>query len=119
MELLFVYNANSSVSRKLFDAIRKSVSPSTYKCKLCLLTHHNFGAYQAWKEFVETSKVPIRIFHKDEFFREFVKEIEFPTVMSYDNSSLNCILGREELSSINDLNELFVLLKEKVPELER
>ena len=119
MELFFIYNANSTTTGRLFGAIHKIVSPSTYDCELCILSHHYFGARKIWTEFVESARVPVRIYYKDQFKQKFEEEIEFPAVMSYDNSSLNCILGRKELSSINDLNELFVLLREKVPELEK
>lgn len=117
MELIFVYNAKSTIAHRLFVALHKSISPSTYNCDLCSLTHGNIGATKAWEDFYSRSGIPIRLFYKDQFQKYFQKEIEYPAVMTYEYSALNCILGPKELSSINDLNELFVLLLEKVPEL--
>ncbi len=37
--LLFVYNADSGLVAGLFDSAHKLLSPSTYQCQLCTLTH--------------------------------------------------------------------------------
>ncbi len=42
MDLIFVYNADSGKLNVLFDVGHKIVSPGTYKCDLCTLTHGTF-----------------------------------------------------------------------------
>jgi hypothetical protein len=39
MKLLFVYNADSGLAAALFDSAHKLLSPQTYACNLCALTH--------------------------------------------------------------------------------
>lgn len=39
MELLFVYNADSSLFAQAKDYLHKTVSPDTYQCRLCQLTY--------------------------------------------------------------------------------
>lgn len=117
MELFFVYNANSNLTIKFFDAVHKIVSPSTYDCELCELTHYSLGARKAWKEFVGKSKIPIQVWYKDRFVQKFEKEYEFPVVLIYDNSGFTCILDKIQLESINGLDELFVLLNKKTSQI--
>jgi len=46
--LIFVYNAASDIWSKSLDAAHKIISPSTYACNLCSLTHGNFSEKQVW-----------------------------------------------------------------------
>lgn len=114
MELIFVYNANGNVSDRMIGAIHKVIQPKSYACDLCKLTHSNLGARKEWKTFLETSSLPIRILYKDAFESEFSEKIEPPTILSYENSRLTCILDKKELGSLNDLEELFVVIKERL-----
>ncbi|NJM95354.1 MAG: GTPase, partial [Acaryochloridaceae cyanobacterium CSU_5_19] len=40
--LIFVYNANSGGINTALDIAHKLLSPSTYRCNLCRLTHDTF-----------------------------------------------------------------------------
>lgn len=115
MELLLVYNAKSNFGHKVFDGIHKIVSPSTYKCELCSLTHHQFGERKSWEQFRKNVSFPIRVLYKNEFLEEFGQNFEFPVVFINDKSALTCILDKKELAAINDLEEFFVELKKRLP----
>ena len=65
--LLFVYNAKSDIINSTFDFAHKIISPKTYGCNLCKLTHGNFGEKKSWKEFKEQNKNKLEFYHKDEF----------------------------------------------------
>lgn len=115
MELVLVYNANKKVGDQMVDYLHKVFSPSTYDCKLCSLTHHNLGARRAWKEFIESSDLPMQFLYKDQFKAKYQEDFDFPVVLSYDKSGFTRILGKKELESLNDLEEFLVLLKERLP----
>ena len=40
MELIFIYNAQKGRLNSLIDYIHKTVSPGTYSCNLCAITHN-------------------------------------------------------------------------------
>ena len=44
-KLLFVYNVNSGKLNILFGIVHKIISPSTYTCELCSLTHGVFSEH--------------------------------------------------------------------------
>ncbi len=116
MELIFVYNANSGRANKMWDAVHKMVSPTTYDCELCTLTHHSFGAHSKWQSFLKEAKVSVKVYYKDQFERTFDSKMEFPAVLFYENSVVRTILDKKELKHINELEDLLVLLEQKLSE---
>lgn len=117
MEIFFVYNAKKGFGNKLMDGMHKVVSPSTYACDLCAVTYHAVGKRKAWKDFLKNMPIPVRFYYTNSIPSEFDKNFEYPAVLRYENSSVSCILDKQDFAAINDLNEFIVLLKEKVPEL--
>lgn len=53
MELIFVYNADSSHLDKIKDLVYKSISPKTYGCRLCSLTFGALNEKQPWSKFIK------------------------------------------------------------------
>jgi len=41
--IVFIYNAHSDIWNKYIDFAHKIISPSTYACDLCSLTHGNYS----------------------------------------------------------------------------
>lgn len=119
MELILVYNANSGVANKLWDAMHKAVSPSTYACELCSLTHHSVGARSQWKSFLKEKKIPTKVMYKDQFEAIYQKSFEFPAVFLYDKSNFTCILDKKAMSELNELEDFLVLLKSRLPETDK
>jgi len=119
MELFFVYNARKGVGNMLMDGLHKVASPSTYACDLCSITYGAVAKKKRWKEFLSDAKFPVRFYYKNTIPEEFNKEWDYPVVLRYENSSVTCILDRQDFAAINDLNEFIVLLNEKVPELSK
>jgi hypothetical protein len=78
--LLFVYNADSGVFNLLAAIGHKLLSPSTYKCNLCALTHDTFGAKKEWRKFLESLPFPVEFLHADEFRFRYGREDTFPAI---------------------------------------
>ena len=55
--LLFVYNAKSGIANILIDISYKLLSPETYSCNLCAITHNTFTENKTWKKYRLTSNI--------------------------------------------------------------
>src|SRR3546814_7322004 len=51
-QLIMVYNADGDKVSVLLNMAHKIVSPSTYECSLCSITHGAFTMRARWKEFL-------------------------------------------------------------------
>jgi hypothetical protein len=65
--LLFVYNADSGLFNTLADIGHKLLSPATYRCRLCTLTHGYFRERHEWRELAASLEAECRFLHRDEF----------------------------------------------------
>ena len=105
-ELIFVYNAKSDFINSAFDFAHKIISPKTYNCSLCKLTHGNFGENSIWKEFRENSDVEMTFLHKDEFEETYSKRDGYPIIYHKKEDDLIVFISTEELSRINEIESL-------------
>ena len=110
MELVFVYNAESGKLSALLDLGHKMVSPESYKCNLCSLTHGNFTEQKEWKRFKESTSLNLIFLHKDEFEREYGKRFSYPIVLKRDKE-LEVFISTEELNEIGSPTQLIELVQ--------
>lgn len=109
MKLLFVYNANSGKLNTLLDAGHKLLSPSTYQCSLCTLTHNVFSENKTWKNFRNKTNFEMEFYHKDEFEAKFsLKNLIYPIILKQENNTLSTVLIAEV---INEISSIEVLIK--------
>lgn len=73
-KLIFVYNADGGVFNLLSDVAHKILSPETYSCNLCSITHTNFGMKKEWKQYLESLGNLLEFLHADEFRTEYKRE---------------------------------------------
>ncbi|MDZ4784775.1 MAG: hypothetical protein SGJ02_01735 [bacterium] len=108
MELIFVYNADSSTFAKLTDAVHKVVSPQTYSCNLCALTYGAFSMRDEWKKFIENLPLKAKFLHKDEFLKSFPKQEkeDFPCIFIKDNEDMKLLITSEEINRQKNLDDL-------------
>ncbi|MFQ3336647.1 MAG: hypothetical protein ACI95T_000965 [Flavobacteriales bacterium] len=111
-KLLFVYNAKSDILNSTFDFAHKIISPNTYNCSLCKLTHGNFREKKEWIEFKENSKHELEFLHIDEFERLHPRN-SYPTVLEFSEEKLKTILSTDDLNEINSTEELIDSLNNK------
>lgn len=112
--LLFIYNAKSDGISKAFDFAHKIISPKTYNCDLCSLTHGNFGEKKEWTAFIKTSGVNMEFYHKDEFEKQFKTTFSYPTVLVNHNNELKEIITSNELAVFNTTEELINSINTKL-----
>lgn len=119
--LLFVYSARSGTLNALLDGVHKIVSPSTYSCKLCTLTHGAFQEREMWKAFRQSTALNMEFCHLDEFLQNYTAERndqwEFPVILSKTETGLNVFLSKEELGTLNTEAALIQAIKAKLKTL--
>ena len=106
MNLLFVYNAKSDGVNKLIDFAHKIISPSTYSCDLCTLTHHDFGARSEWKSFLNNPEYSVQVYYNNEFENKFTKSFDYPVILKKEADDFEIMLDRDEIAGIEDLPDL-------------
>jgi hypothetical protein len=114
--LTFVYNVNGDVLNVSIDYLHKFLSPSTYECNLCLLTHHNFGEKNEWKNFLRELDMPTRFMYKDEFVKTYpaLKHVALPAIFLQKETIPELIVTSEELKSYSSLDTFTRALKNKL-----
>lgn len=114
-ELIFVYNAASGWGNLLLDGAHKILKPDTYSCDLCQLTHGAFRERGVWKDFRQSSQVPMQFLYKDEFLKDYASKFRhthtFPVILGRTGSGLELVVSSEELQDLETAVELIRLLK--------
>jgi len=110
MKLIFVYNADSGVINVIKDIGHKLMSPETYDCFLCSLTHGTFREDPTWKSFRESSSIEMEFLHRDEFEQKYGMKHDYPVILKND-SQAEVVLSREQLSQLNSVDDLILSIK--------
>ncbi len=111
--LILVYHADSGGWQALWDSTHKLLSPATYACSLCALTHGLCGEVGAWKSFRRRHPGVVTVMHRDEFRSGFPEcAIRTPCVMQVaDGSDLMEVLGTQSIAACIDVDGLIVQLE--------
>ena len=118
MELIFVYNAESGVFNKAIDFAHKIVSPKTYKCSLCSITHGNFSVHDKWADFIISLKLPVKFFCKNDFEAAYPNTSgSYPVAYLANGKNMVKLLNASEIGEVNksgNLSELINLVELKL-----
>ena len=115
MKLIFVYSADSGLFNTVSDIAHKVLSPKTYSCNLCALTHGHFKIKQDWVEFLEQVDTEMEFLHRDEFLKKFkLGDAELPAIFVEENGEILVWLDRAEINQIETLDDLKITIKRKI-----
>jgi hypothetical protein len=113
--LIFVYNADSGFVNTLLDIGHKVVSPQTYSCNLCAITHSTFSMRDEWKNFVVGLGVPVEFLHRDELEKQYgLRAPELPAIFRKTDGALETWIGREEINRCHSLTDLERLINSRL-----
>ncbi len=113
--LIFVYNADSGFVNTLLDIGHKIVSPQTYSCNLCAITHSTFSMRDEWKNFVAGLGVSVEFLHRDELEKQYgMRDVGLPAVFRKNNGALEAWVSREEINRCRSLGDLEQLIKTRL-----
>jgi len=114
--LVFVYNADRGFFNMMADISHKVLSPSTYPCNLCALTHGAFSMRKEWRDFLAKIKPPLTFLHRDEFRKEFKLEDELPAIYIKDlrTEELRPFIDATTLKTLTGLEDLKHMISDKL-----
>ena len=113
-KIIFVYNATSGKVNGLLDIAHKLISPKTYQCSLCAITHDTFSENEQWKQFRETTKLSLEFLHSDEFESNYKSiDTKYPVILLHENQKLTEWISKNDIEKIETTKELIELIKEK------
>ncbi len=137
-KLIFVYNANSGTVNALLDSAHKIVSPSTYQCSLCDLTHDAWKEKEEWVRFREsltnekfmpcstryesvitTNQVQeLEFLHKDEFEKQYrskwLAKYDYPVILQVNTAELEIFMSNKELQQFSTTDRLIESITTKL-----
>ena len=114
--LVFVYNANSGVFNALADLVHKTVSPSTYPCKLCDITYGVTGMRRAWASFIKQADFKSEFTYRDLLPTQYpqIQVSELPAVFLLGDSTSQEVISAEEFITLEDIPSLMSHLESKI-----
>lgn len=113
--LVFVYNADSGLVNTLLDIGHKIVSPQTYACNLCAITHSTFSMRDEWKNFVAGLGAPVEFLHRDELAqRHGLRDVKLPAIFLKADDGLEEWITSGEINRCRSLDELKRLVEQKL-----
>ena len=118
-KLVFVYNADSGFFNLLADMAHKIVSPETYDCQLCMLTHGNLGMREQWKEYLESIDAELEFLHRDEFLKSYGQhDAVLPALFLVRKGEAELFMSEEEINSCESLDVLIEKLDNRLTGLD-
>jgi hypothetical protein len=115
-KLVFVYAGDSGALNALFHVAHKIVSPSTYPCGLCALTHGIVAERSEWREFIRAQSLPAEFLHRDELRRRHPDATDaLPAVFLEGASGLQPLLAAEEIRKCKTTAELIEAIRARLP----
>jgi hypothetical protein len=114
-QLLFVYNADTGLFNTVTDIAHKLLSPSTYSCNLCALTHGSFSVREEWVDFLKTLDADCEFLHRDEFTNAYpAHEAPLPAVFAKTAGGLTMLIDASGLRACGSLAELKQLITDSL-----
>lgn len=114
--IMMVYNADAGVFNAMSDAFHKAVSPDTYQCSLCVVTHGIVSMRFQWRTFLGSLPLKKKFCHRDDFADDFPGvHVALPAILlDVADSKPKVLVSQEELSSIDDLSKLIMLTEQRL-----
>lgn len=115
-ELIFVYNADSSLLAQAKDYVHKAVSPDTYECNLCQITYGGLGMKGEWKDFVKQLPYKVKFLHKDELTKQYpdLVGMKLPAVFKKQGEDISLLISAEEINQQKTVENLKALMQSKM-----
>jgi len=114
-KVIFVYNADSGLFNLLSDMAHKVISPDTYNCQLCRLTHGHFGMRDQWHDYLQTLDSEIEFLHRDEFIKKYPEhDAELPALFICRENVIELLVAASTISSCSTMEMLIQQVNEKI-----
>jgi hypothetical protein len=115
--LIFVYNADGGLFNTATDIAHKILSPDTYSCDLCALTHGYFSVRKNWVSFLDTLPLECDFLHRDEFRGKYTDQLdELPAVFLIKDERLELLLSAQDIKQCETLDQLKQQITQNLPQ---
>ena len=116
-KLVFVYNADSGLFNTVTDIAHKIMSPKTYSCHLCSLTHGYFKVRDTWVTFLQSIDAECEFLHRDELFEKYaIADADLPQIYKNRNGKLEPWISRDDIERFSHVDELMTFIQQKLAE---
>lgn len=110
-KLVFVYNADSGLFSTVTDIAHKILSPATYSCNLCALTHGHFKVREEWVRFLQSLDASCEFLHRDEFLaRHPENDVQLPAIFRSIDGRPELLISSDQLNECDSLDALKALI---------
>lgn len=107
MRLLFVYNADAGLVSGMLDSIHKTISPETYECALCQLTHGLFTMDKAWRAYLQALPIESVFFHRQDFKAAHpAATFALPVILLEREAALLEMVSAEQMRAFGNVDAL-------------
>jgi hypothetical protein len=112
MKLVFVYNAKAGFAAGMMDTLHKTLSPGTYECALCAVTHGAFTMDKRWRAYLKGLPVEAVFHHRPDFREAYPSYAEWtlPLVALDRNGRLEPVLDAAALKAADSVDKLAAAL---------
>jgi len=113
--LIFVYNGDTGFFNMVTDIAHKLISPSTYPCKLCAITHGVIRMDSRWREFVDSYEGELVFLHRDQYLSiSGMPDVTLPVILEQlVDSTTRVLVCSEEISTVESACELIKLIEKR------
>lgn len=110
-KLIFVYNAEAGLMNGMMDSLHKTISPDTYDCALCAITHGFFTMDKAWRAYLKSLPVGAAFFHRKDFAEAYpAAHFALPAILLDRGGDLSELVASQQMKSLADVNALSAAL---------
>ncbi len=114
-KLVFVYNADSGLFNTVTDIAHKILSPKTYECQLCAITHGIFSVRENWVNFLEELDAECDFLHKDEFIKSHPNtSTKYPAIFRLENKQPKLWIDDKTINQLSSVDDLKKVINEKL-----
>lgn len=114
--LVIVHNVDSGLLNRARAAWRRIVGPN--RCALCALTRGVRGVNPRWQQFLDSQSEPVHDMNRDQFRAEHApsswRSIDVPAILLQTGSSLDRVVGANEIRKCENLRELMEKVEEGI-----
>jgi hypothetical protein len=106
-KILFVYNAEAGFLNGMMDSLHKTVSPETYECALCSITHGMFSMDKTWRAYLKSLPHESTFYHRKDFGEAFPNAyFELPVILLQRGEKFVELVSAKQMKEASDVNSL-------------
>jgi hypothetical protein len=114
--LILVYNADGGLLNAVKDMLHKIISPASYPCSLCALTHGPVAMRGRWRHFLAALPQDKAFHHRDDFAIAFPGlAVPLPAILvAVGDGVPQVLVSAAELDALEDLDALIAVVASRL-----